>query len=96
MYVLTVCTVQKPSNCYPPLLALHTELGTDIDQVLTFAPTESEKCVQFPIVDDSIPLEPDDTLMFELNLTEMITGVSLGPIDMTTITIQDDDSKLVL
>ena len=65
-------------------------------QVLTFSPTETEKCVQFPIADDSIALEPNETLMFKLNLTEMIPGVSLGPINRTIITIQDDDSKLVL
>ena len=77
------------------ILVLQAELGEDIDQVLTFAPTESEKCVRFPISDDSIPLEPDEILMLELNLTETITGVSLGPNDRTIITIQDDDSKLV-
>ena len=96
VYVLTVHTVQKLSNCCPPTLALQEELGTDIDQVLTFAPTESEKCVQFRIVDDTIALEPDEILMFRLVLTESVTGVSLGLINLTTVTLQDDDSKLVL
>ena len=68
----------------------------NIDQVLAFAPSETEKCVQFPIADDTIALEPDEALMFELNFTEVITGVFLGSINMTTIIIQDDDSTLVL
>ena len=81
---------------HPPCPALQAELGMNIDQVLTLAPTEAEKCVQFPIADDNIALEPEETLMFELNLTEVITGVFLGPINMTTIIIQDNESMLVL
>ena len=81
---------------HSPPIALQAELGLDIDQVLTFAPTDTEKCVQFPIADDNIALEPDETLMFRLVLTGNVTGVSLGSFATTTITIQDDDSKSLL
>ena len=91
--MLIVRRVQTLSNCCPSLLALQAELGKDIDQVLTFAPTETEKCVQFPIADDNIALEPNETLIFRLVLTKVFTSVSLGPINRTTITIEDDDSK---
>ena len=97
---MCICIYSNETTKCCPLtsttLALQAELGVNIDQVLTFSPTDIENCVQFPIADDSIALEHNETLMFELNLTETITSVSLGPIEMTTIIIQDDDSKVVL
>ena len=68
----------------------------NITQVLTFAPIETEKCVQFPIVDDDTALEPKETLVFQLVLSENVTDVLLSPFYMTYIIIEDDEGKLVL
>ena len=92
-YFSKVCTVKgsQQTVVLSQCTALQAELN--ITQELTFAPSDTEKCVQFPIVDDSKPLEPNETLRFQLVLTETIPGVFLGSVNMTTITIQDDDSK---
>ena len=95
--VHVMCSHYVQYRSHRPLLphtALQAELGTDIYEVLTFASTETKKKrVQFPIADDNIALETDETLMFRLVLTENVTDVLMGPFDMTTIIIQDDDSK---
>ena len=81
---------------HPPHIALQAELDMNIIQVLTFAPTEIDKCIQFPIADDDIALEPNETLVFQLVLSENVTDVLFSPFDVTYIIIQDDEGELVL
>ena len=78
---------------YLPHTVLQEEMSINIDLVLTFAPSDTNKHVQFPIADDA--LEPDEAFVFQLVLTENVPGVLLRPFDMTNIIIRDDGSKLI-
>ena len=71
--------------------ALQQELNDNIDQVLVFAPNETEKCIQFPVADDEIALEDIETLTFRLALTNNVSRVDLGNFKTAVVMIMDDD-----
>ncbi len=76
-----------------PCIAIQQILGGNIDQVLTFSPSETEICVSFPLADNNIALEEPDRLVFSLTLIDSRPGVQLGEFNTTSIIINDDDGQ---
>ena len=74
-----------------PSLVLQPGLGI-IDEQLIFTPSESVKCVEFPLDDDDIALEPNETLIFNLTRITKKPWIIIVPPEMTTVIITDDDS----
>ena len=74
-----------------PSLALQPGLGI-IKQQLMFTPSESMECVEFPLDDDDIALEPNETLNFNLTRVTLKSWVAISSPNMTTVIITDDDS----
>lgn len=71
---------------------LQQAVGDVVDQILTFSPSETEKCVSFPVADDNITLEAAaDTLVFNLSLIDAEPGVELGQFSTVSVVIIDDD-----
>ena len=57
----------------PSLLALQREVGV-IDQVVTFLPNETEKCVTFKIMDDDRSLEEMEQLTFNITILSQVSN----------------------
>ena len=67
-----------------------------LNEVLTFAPGETEKTVTIEIVDDN-QWEPDEEFFLKLSLLpDEREGVQLGRISIMEITIINDDGKKIL
>ena len=65
--------------------------------VLTLVPNggDSPECIHIPIISDAIALEPEEEFRVQLILVDSVPGVVIGPIASTTVTIVDDDGKLI-
>ena len=64
-----------------------------MDQELTFTPSEFLKCVDFPIDDDVIALEANETLTINLTRVTIKPGVVITPPETTSVIIVDDDGR---
>ena len=65
-----------------------------VTQQLTFAPNETMMCVNFTVMDDTIALEPDVSVVFDLTLVTIKPGVSIGLPNVTTVIVMDDDGMV--
>ena len=61
-----------------------------VSEVVTIPADESTACVQIPIVDDFIALEPNKTFSVSLELPD---DVPFGSTSSTTVTVVDNDGK---
>ena len=76
--------------------ALPAELGgAVVTQQLTFAPDETIMCVNFTVMDDTIALEPNVSVILDLTLVTIKPGVVIGSPSMTTVIVVDDDGTYV-
>ena len=73
---------------------MQAELSARIDQQLTFDPDVSMICPEFPVQNDTIALEPVETLTFDLTLITVTPGASIGDPDVMEVMIKDDDGEL--
>ena len=87
---------QSPAEIPPVFFsALPAELGgAVVTQQLTFAPNETMMCVNFTVMDDTIALEPDVSVVFDLTLVTIKPGVSIGLPNVTTVIVMDDDGMV--
>ena len=60
---------------------------------MTFAPERNESCVDFPIRDDELALEPMETLTFTLTNLDNGSHVFFGTYSTAYVGIMDDDGK---
>ena len=68
--------------------------GTTLDQLITFAPTETTQNCSITIVNDVTPENPNETVAVTLGTPS--TGFAAGAIEAATVTIVDDDGPGVL
>ena len=65
-----------------------------IDQDVVFPPNVFVRCVDFPIADDDIALEPPQILNFSLTVIDPISdSIIVDPYASTRVVILDDDGK---
>ena len=91
-YIPCLVTVRRDIIDIPT--ALQAELRASIDQVITFAPEDTEMCVEFQVQDDQIALEGNETLIFILTIVDVLPNVRLGEFNTTIVEIIDDDGML--
>lgn len=61
---------------------------------VVFPPDIFLRCIDFPILDDDIALEPPQLLNFSLTVVNPISdSIEIDPYATTTVVILDDDSK---
>ena len=78
------------------ILALQAETSSVIDQMLTFEPSDTERNINFAIINDSIALERIEYFNWTLTLITAIDDVHIEPHDRTNIEIIDDDGKKMI
>ncbi|KAG1679733.1 Sodium/calcium exchanger 2 [Nymphon striatum] len=73
--------------------AVNTKDFTGGEGIITFQHAEIEKNIEIPIHDD---FNPEKDEHFEIELTEPKGGAVIGQISRTTVTIANDDGKLMV
>ena len=76
-------------------VALQEGIGVAVNEVLSFIPGESQKCLEVAIVDDKVALERTEELMFRL-VPAGTRRYVLGEITTTLVQVIDDDGWYLL
>lgn len=65
-----------------------------VDQTIVFTPTDTEMAITISVVDDSIALEPTESLLWNLELITVRDGVEISS-STSDVQIIDDDGRSV-
>ena len=76
-------------------IAFQVETGMRVDKEINFTSTDSDKAITFTLIDDTIPLEPTEILLWTLTLITMRNGAEISPISTYDVQIVDDDGMSV-
>ena len=69
-------------------------LQPGLRKILTFAPADTQICVDVPIQDDRIALEPPEILTFTITVINPVPGIEIDPFNTIIVTIVDEDGEL--
>ena len=72
-------------------IAFQAETGMRVDREINFTSTDSDKAITFTLIDDTIALEPTESLLWTLILITMRNGAEISPFNTSDIQIGDDD-----